>query len=321
MLSDVSVLLTCYNEAAYITQAVESVMRQTAIARVAKVVVVDDGSTDESPSVLRALSTRHPLLEVVSIANSGLPAARNAGLARISSPLTAILDGDDVWAPDKLDLQLRDIASAPPSVALWYGDVREFTIAPEQSRPIRVRRYRGDEADTLAAYFLHDGPIIPSTVVFRMDAAGSVGFFDPKKRLFEDTDFYLRLAEKGFGFRHVADALTYKRKRGDSLSARIDRWETAMLATTQEWSARAPRLARLAGRRDAHRLTKIADAYFEARAWKRAWSALLNAAARNPRDLRIYGYAGLAWLPVSTRAAVKGLGRRLAAGRGAARAG
>ena len=107
---------------------------------------------------------------------------------------------------------------------------------PESSRQLRD-------------YFVHDGPIMPSTAVIRRSVFDDVGLFNESLRIGEDTEFCLRVAEK-WRFCHVPGAFTFKRGQiGGRLSSRLDALLPDALLVTQQFSSHHPELTSLAGRR------------------------------------------------------------------------
>ena len=137
---DVSVCITCYNEAEYIGSAIRSALEQTAIDRIKEIIVVDDGSTDESERQIRELAAEDTRLIHVTQQNQGLPAARNAAMRRATGRYIAFLDGDDFWEPRKASLQLA--AFEDPGIGLVYSDYVDFqTDRAEDRMLICVRRF------------------------------------------------------------------------------------------------------------------------------------------------------------------------------------
>src|SRR4051812_35041738 len=107
----VSVIIPTYNCAALVTVAVDSVLAQTVQA--SEVIVVDDGSTDDTRERLSSYRIRY-----LHQQNQGVAAARNNGLREASGDLIAFLDADDVWYPRKLELQIAAIEANPDIVLL-----------------------------------------------------------------------------------------------------------------------------------------------------------------------------------------------------------
>src|SRR5689334_22859441 len=107
----VSVVIPVYNRAAMLRQAVESALGQT--HRPIEVVIVDDGSTDDTPQAIAALTARHPEVRAVRRENGGPGAARESGRQAARGELLQFLDSDDLLLPRKLELQLRALEEHP----------------------------------------------------------------------------------------------------------------------------------------------------------------------------------------------------------------
>src|SRR5262245_2930157 len=101
----VSAVITAFNGEPYLADAIESVLNQT--MPVHELVVVDDGSTDQTAAVVRRYTS--PRVRLVQQKNQGLPRARNRGLAETTGELVCFLDCDDFWLPEKTELQARHL--------------------------------------------------------------------------------------------------------------------------------------------------------------------------------------------------------------------
>src|ERR1700738_1594603 len=123
----VSVIIPIYNGGATIERALKSVFEQTFTDF--EIVVVDDGSTDDTPSVLARFGDR---IRVIRQPNRGLPGARNAGVAVSRGELLALIDHDDRWLPQKLELTVRALLDNP-GAALVYSDMIVVNEAGEES--------------------------------------------------------------------------------------------------------------------------------------------------------------------------------------------
>src|SRR5437763_447547 len=108
----VSVIIPAYNFARYVPEAIDSVLAQTYAPF--EVIVVDDGSTDDTPKVLAAYGNR---IRAIRQVNQGVAAARNTGLAAAGGEYVAFIDSDDTWEPRKLQLQM-DRFDADPDLGL-----------------------------------------------------------------------------------------------------------------------------------------------------------------------------------------------------------
>ena len=135
----VAVVITCYNEGAYIQQAVRSVLEQTIADEIDKVIVVDDGSTSSTLDVLRALPDLDPRIELVFECGNGVARNRNIAISKTASEYIAILDGDDFWTPDKLALQLA-LLESDETIGLVYAALIVFKDeAPMNGAVLTVR--------------------------------------------------------------------------------------------------------------------------------------------------------------------------------------
>jgi glycosyltransferase involved in cell wall biosynthesis len=112
----VSVVIPAFNAARYLGEALDSVFGQTLTDL--ELVVVDDGSTDETPQVVQGYGSR---VRYVRQPNAGVASARNRGVAESSGRYVAFLDADDVWLPGKLERQLEALA-ARPSARVCHSD-------------------------------------------------------------------------------------------------------------------------------------------------------------------------------------------------------
>jgi glycosyltransferase involved in cell wall biosynthesis len=252
----VSVVITCHNEEGTIEQAVRSVEAQTSFDAVAEIIVVNDGSHDGSKVVLERLADEIEKLRIIQTPGLGQSAARNRALREAKGELIAILDGDDFWKPEKLASQAPAFARSG-NIGLVYGDFVGFSRGDAtDGRVITVRRFDPDSPHQLRDYFVHDGPIMPSTAMIRRSVFDDVGLFEESLRIGEDTEFCLRLAEK-WRFCYVPGAFTFKRRHRRQLSWRLDALLPSAAVTTEYVSSRHPELRPLAGRRMARLQTKV----------------------------------------------------------------
>ncbi|SIT55780.1 Glycosyl transferase family 2 [Mesorhizobium prunaredense] len=283
----VSVILTCHNEERFIVQAVESAINQTASSRIKEIIIVNDGSTDGSAEVIAALARREPRTHVLTAAGVGPSSARNLAIRHATGDFIAFLDGDDFWAEDKLERQLAVFGNGCKA-GLVYGDFVDFS-APDISDALHVtvRRYRGDQSDTLPTYFLLDGPIVPSSILMRRQIVEDIGLFNEALWLGEDTEFCMRVAER-WTFQYVAGALVYKRRHDSNATRRLDTLLPAAERLTREWIMRRPELAHLARRRNARLYAKAGNDCVVKGEKKRGARLLIRAMRHDPLSWRIY---------------------------------
>ncbi|RYU57571.1 glycosyltransferase family 2 protein [Methylolobus aquaticus] len=255
---DVSVVMTCYNEGPYIGAAVRSVLDQSAAHRIAKIVIADDGSGQETLSVLRDIQNCDPRISVIFGEGGVGPAEqRNRAIAQTTTPLIAILDGDDIWSREKLELQLPLFESDGPtglSYTGYFSFPNDDLTAARRATVVDLTRSK----DLVAAYFLNDPPILPSTVIMRRSVFDICGGFDPSLRVFEETDLYLRMA-RYCRFSLLDEPLLYKRNRGTSITGgRKDLMAHHALVAFKA-ASEEPRLMPLVPIRLAERARKLAN--------------------------------------------------------------
>lgn len=299
----VSVIMTCYNEGPYIGAAVRSVLDQTRAELIDAIVIADDGSAPDTVAVLKTIEGWDPRIKVIyGPGGAGLPAQRNLALKSVTAPFFAILDGDDLWTPDKLEHQFQTILD-DDGVGLVYGGYFTF---PEMDLTKAQRASVLDLSharDLTRAYFLSDPPIIPSTTLIRRSAFDACGGFDAAVRIFEDTDFYIRLS-RHCRFALVEAPVLYKRNRGASITGgRKDLMAHHALVALKA-AADEPRLMPLVTRRLAERARKLGNHRFlfgdsqgAARLLRfavqldpfnlRAWASLIVASAFAPLVYRL----------------------------------
>ena len=257
----VAVIMTCYNEGAYIGEAVKSVLSQTRSDLIANIIIADDGSDTATLDVLRDIATWDERISVkYGPGGAGPPAQRNWALAAVDCPYLAILDGDDLWTDDKLEEQIA-IMQSDETIGLVYSGYFTF---PDHDRSAARRAKVLDltaSPDLTRAYFLNDPPIVPSTTLIRRTAFDACDGFDPTIRVFEDTDFFLRLT-KHCRFAFVDKPLLYKRNRGASITGgRRDLMAHHALVALKA-AAEEPRLLPLVTRRLAERARKLGNQRF-----------------------------------------------------------
>jgi glycosyltransferase involved in cell wall biosynthesis len=184
----IAAVVTAYNSAETITRALESVFQQTRPADA--VIVVDDGSTDDTLARVRAFEG----VRIITRLNGGAAAARNSGISAAldtGADWIAFLDGDDAWLPEKLAF-VAEAAAAYPEAAVLYSSV----LAVEGHEVAERTAHAGD---VLGVEELLAGcPILtPSSAVLNVAALATVGGFNERRKDGEDWEFWLRLAEHG----------------------------------------------------------------------------------------------------------------------------
>ncbi len=182
----ISIIIPAYNAGATLREALDSVQAQNHAPH--EVIVVDDGSTDDTADIAR---TYHEVLPLVLVqqANAGLGAARNAGMDKATGEAWAFLDADDVWGANKLGISVRYLEKFP-SIQWFYTPIFEWSPGDAGAR----MRVRACPKIRTVEDFLAFNPIVPSTVIMRSTVAFR---WEEDRELQEDAGAYLALFSKG----------------------------------------------------------------------------------------------------------------------------
>jgi glycosyltransferase involved in cell wall biosynthesis len=187
----VSVITPAYNVAAWIGEAIDSVLGQTE-SRL-EYVVVDDGSTDGTADIVAERATRDPRLRLIRTPNGGSGQARNIAIEDTSAPFVAFLDGDDRWHPDFLRTALTKLQQAPPEVGATFSHTR---VLLESGRLVGLRWLPAGPCDLDRLLIDHNPPHNGSSLLLRRSCFTEVGVFDAGLRSGVDFDMWLRIAAK-----------------------------------------------------------------------------------------------------------------------------
>ncbi len=193
----ISAIIPAYNSAAFIAQAITSILKQS--YPVYEIIVVDDGSSDDTLAVIKGLSGN---IVYHKQENLGPAAARNQGIKMASGQWIAFLDADDQWTPDKIKKQLTILARYP-ELQLLAGDMAEIDEDNTLLTPSVLAKHQllaGFQKDqgrpiTNALAKLLDKNFIPTgTVLVRRDTLLAVGMFNETIHYGEDLELWAKIA-------------------------------------------------------------------------------------------------------------------------------
>lgn len=224
----ISVIIPAYNQAAYISEAIQSVLAQTFPHF--ELIVVDDGSTDETPEILAEL--RDPRIRVIRQPNAGLSAARNTGLRASSAPLVTFLDADDYFLPTKLEV-LSAYLDQHPEVGMVAGRVRYI-----DQRGQLILEPAPPSIPLSLPHLLFANPVCVSAVLLRRNWLDRVGVFDESLRACEDWDLWLRLLAADCPMSWVPDLVVAYRVHPGQMTRQADRMRIAAFATLDKFYRR-----------------------------------------------------------------------------------
>jgi glycosyltransferase involved in cell wall biosynthesis len=280
----VTVIIPCYNHSRYLGDAIESALRQS--YKRLEVIVVDDGSTDDSAQVAQKYST----VKLIKQANGGLSSARNAGLRASAGDYLIFLDADDRLLPGAATVGAACL-KARAECAFAYGHYRLINpdgvpMSASQGRALRENAFR----EMLRSNFIG----MHATVIYRRSALEAVSGFDTSFAACEDYDLYLRVTRNLPIHCHgelVAEYRQHSANMSDEAGLML---KTSLRAVGSQWKyVRGNKQAEEAYREGmknwrhyyGKRLLKAARARTEAREWKRALKATITLLRYYPRGV------------------------------------
>ena len=213
----VAAVIPLYNGAEFIEEAIQSVLRQTEPAD--EILVVDDGSTDEGPEIVRALSKLNPII-LLSKPNGGQSSARNMAVRHTNCSHIAFLDQDDSWYEDHLEiLKTQFHQSSARKLALVYGNLDFVDRRGRMVAYCILNDIPSPQPKTSLKQCLEqDLFILPSASLVSRDAIVDVGYFDERLSGYEDDDLFTRMFWAGYRSVYVNQAVTRWRLYGGSSS-------------------------------------------------------------------------------------------------------
>lgn len=213
----VTIIVTFYNQAQWVDQALDSVVAQTEEGL--QLVIADDGSTDGTQDQIDRWRRANGMLGEIAFAprNAGLPALLNSTIPLLRGRYVMVLNGDDWLEPRRCERQADALDQHPPTVALVYSDLQVVDVdgvpVGETFPPASLGRPEGN----LLTNFVR-GPVFGMPcVMFRRDLLDQIGPWD-ERLVADDFDFLLRAAAAGHEFAYVPGADTNYRRYGNSLT-------------------------------------------------------------------------------------------------------
>lgn len=272
----VSVIIPTYNAGAYITEAIESVFKQT--YKDFEVIICDDGSTDNTEKVLESYGTQ---IRYILQKNKGPASARNIGIKDAKGEYIAFLDADDIWLPEKLELQMNEIKKSNFIGLVTCGRyVLCENLATEIFQP-KIRDF--DKQRLLKALVMRNIIGGGSSVLVRKRCFDMVGLFDEQLLVSEDTDMWFRICKK-FEARCIEKPLLKYREFSGSQSYYAEKnLESQLLYIEKVFSDKGLRLnAYLKSKAISERFFCAAWSSIEARDYHKARKYILRSLFANP---------------------------------------
>lgn len=204
----VSVIIPTYNRAQYIGESIRSVLLQTYADF--EIIIVDDGSTDDTPKVIEAISD--PRVRYVRQENRGRSQARNHALSLARGRYITFLDSDDLYLPDKIELQVAYLARHPGA-----GMVYTSAYCINEVGELLAHRYEATASGMIyeqIAFFTPVTITLPTVMTYR-EVLDRVGGFDENMSRFEDTDMWRRIS-KSYRIEAMPEFTCRLRTHGDN---------------------------------------------------------------------------------------------------------
>lgn len=313
----VTIVIAVHDAGRWLEATLRSVVDQS--VREWRCHVIDDGSTDDTAAIAQRFARDDPRFRVVSQPNSGVSRARNRVLAETAgeAPYVAVLDGDDLWLPDALDVLTRALDQDPDAVGVQslaeYIDEQGAPLRPGAHPAVQRRKFRVEGRRVVPVEYgagagftdllVTSGLYPPASMLFRRSAVEAAGRYDPAFRAQGDWDMYLRMSRLGHfveldrqtaWYRIRAENLTSDRSKVVEFQARLMRnaWSSTKAggpdrqACEVAYRYRQRRAFTMYARRAKHSLTHREMVSLGVNGALAAWYALQLPALRPPQPRR-----------------------------------
>jgi glycosyltransferase involved in cell wall biosynthesis len=246
----ISIIMPAYNTERYIAAAIRSVLDQT--YQRWELIVIDDGSTDATASVVRDFVSSDGRIKYIFQHNQKQAKARNTGIKQSGGELVAFLDSDDLWTREKLDLQVKALRENAADLIFSDGFVFHDNNVFDENSTFKSAVGGFGGAEWFMDLMLRNRiPVL--SVLVRRKVLDEVGGFDedPRHWGLEDYDLWLSIARRGYRFYGMRERLVRYRVRNDSTSSQREAMLKAELSMIEKHQRSAPE--------DVRRLKKLRE--------------------------------------------------------------
>jgi glycosyltransferase involved in cell wall biosynthesis len=266
----VTTVIPAYNAAGYISAAIDSALDQDGVDQ--QILVIDDGSIDDTPSVLRSYGDR---IETIRQPNRGLSSARNRGIQAARGEFIAFLDADDIWCRGKLSRQVAALERSPKAIMVHSQTVSWDPASGLESEFVKARSedYHGD----CFAKLYRSNAICVSSVMARTSRLREMGGFDEQIRrpTTQDYDLWLRIAFESPLVYDGEKGTLYRRHDGNASHQTQMMLEDHIYVTEKTLAYGYERLRQELGKRRCR--MRLADLYFELGYWQYGHGDIVSA--------------------------------------------
>ncbi|MBN8994335.1 MAG: glycosyltransferase family 2 protein [Rhizobiales bacterium] len=204
----ITAVIPLYNGAPFIAEAIESILAQSLPAD--EIIVVDDGSTDDGAEIVKRFLDRGPI-KLLAKENGGQSSARNLGIRQAEGELIALLDQDDIWYENHLEVLTKPFMEARPGhhIGLVYGNLDRINRDGRMVRRNFLTESPSPHPKTwIAECVAADMFILPSASLGSKEAMIRTGLFDERLSGYEDDDLFSRMFSHGFELVYVPQPVT-----------------------------------------------------------------------------------------------------------------
>lgn len=214
----ISVVMSVYNSEQYLEEAIESILNQTLSNF--EFIIVNDGSTDNSISIIKSYMETDNRIVMIDRKNKGLPYSLNEGVAKAKGEYIARMDADDKAFKNRLEHQLNYML-ANADIDLSYFD----TVFIDKNSKIVCPSWRPKKVEKVLSCLKEHNFIPHPTVMFKKSVFENVGGYDESFRTGQDLNLWLRMKEEKYNFGYIDKALLYYRLNPTSVRAYLsDYW-------------------------------------------------------------------------------------------------
>jgi glycosyltransferase involved in cell wall biosynthesis len=212
-MATVSIIIATYNRSGLLKECVESLLAQT--HRDLEIIVVDDGSTDDTQTAIADISQKHNNVRYYPRPHLGAPSTRNFGLTKAGGEFIGFFDSDDLWPPNYIETMVRNL-QANPDFDVAYSQIMQIVDGKLCGQYITMDK--PPAGHITADLFLRGKAFnFPSSTILRKNVFAGV-FWEEKTGNCDDFDLYLRISTKS-KFMYVPDTYMMYRKTNDSVTA------------------------------------------------------------------------------------------------------